>query len=108
VASRGPARAKTAKDGGFISYCVETGAGLGPATMFVYDLELAPGFVPENADGELEYFELLPMADVLRLVDEGREFKPNTNLTVIDFCLRHGIIGPSHPDFEKLKSGLHQ
>jgi len=107
-ASIPPSLAKTAKEAGYISYCVETGAGLGPATMFIYDLELTADFVPRNADGELQYFELLPIRDVLRLVGEGEEFKPNSNLVILDFCLRHGIIGPDHSEYEAIKSGLHR
>lgn len=103
-----PALARTAKESGYVSYCVETGAGLGPATMFIYDLELAADFVPKNADGELQYFELLPMRDVLRLVDEGEAFKPNSNLVILDFCLRHGIIGPGHPEYAAIAAGLHR
>ncbi len=107
-ASIAPSLAKTAKEAGYVSYCVETGAGLGPATMFIYDLELAPDFVPKNADGELQYFELLPVRDVLRLVEAGEEFKPNSNLVILDFCLRHGVIGPDHPEYEAIESGLHR
>ena len=100
--------ANTAKAAGHISYCIETGEGLGPATMFIYDLELPANFVPENADGEIDYFELLPMRDVLRLVDDGREFKPNSNLVVLDFALRFGVIGSDHPDYAVLSKGLRQ
>jgi len=107
-ASIGESLADTAKEAGYISYCIETGEGLGPATMFIYDLELPGDFVPENADGEIDYFELLPMRDVLRLVDDGREFKPNSNLVVIDFALRSGVIGPDHPDSAALSKGLRQ
>jgi 8-oxo-dGTP pyrophosphatase MutT (NUDIX family) len=105
-ASLPPEVSKTAMPAGHISYCVETPEGLGPATMFVFDLEVPRAFEPENADGEIDYFELLPVADVLRLVAEGREFKPNSNLVIIDFCLRHGVIGPDHPEYAALKSGL--
>jgi hypothetical protein len=107
-ASVGPALAETAAAAGYISYCVETPEGMGPATMFIFDLELPRDFTPVNADGELAGFELLAMKEVLRLVEEGREFKPNSNLAVIDFCLRHGIIGTDHPEFAALASGLRQ
>jgi len=107
-ASVAPALAATARREGFVSYCVETPEGLSPATMFVFDLELAPDFVPVNADGELVGFDLLSVPDVLRLVEQGRAFKPNSNLVILDFCLRHGIIGADHPDFAALESGLHR
>ena len=107
-ASIAPALSKTAVEAGYISYCVETPEGLGPATMFIFDLELPRDFAPANADGELAGFELLAMPEVLALVAEGREFKPNSNLVVIDFCLRHGVIGADHPEYAALASGLRQ
>ena len=100
--------AKTARPCGHISYCVETPEGLGPATMFVYDLEVSRDFEPENADGEIGYFELLPIHDVLALVDVGREIKPNSNLVIIDFCFRHGILTPAYPDYTEIEQGLRQ
>ena len=103
-----PDIAGTAKACGHISYCVETPEGLGPATMFVFDLEVPRDFEPENADGEIGYFELLPVHDVLRLVDEGRELKPNSNLVIIDFCFRHGIVTPAYPDYATIEAGLRQ
>ena len=107
-ASIAPALSKTAVEAGYISYCVETPEGLGPATMFVFDLDLPRDFTPVNADGELAGFELLSMAEVLRLVEEDREFKPNSNLVILDFCLRHGVIGRDHPEYQALISGLRQ
>ena len=107
-ASIAPALSKTAIEAGYISYCVETPEGLGPATMFVFDLDLPRDFTPVNADGELAGFELLSMAEVLRLVEEDREFKPNSNLVILDFCLRHGVIGRDHPEYQALISGLRQ
>jgi hypothetical protein len=38
----------------------ESERGLFPNTEFVYDLELPLDFVPNNSDGEVESFELLP------------------------------------------------
>ena len=76
--------------------------------MFVYDLEVSRDFEPENADGEIGYFQLLPIHDVLHLVDVGRELKPNSNLVIIDFCFRHGIITPAYPDYTEIEQGLRQ
>ena len=103
-----PEVAKTAEACGHISYCVETPEGLGPATMFIFDLEVPREFEPENADGEIGYFELLPVHDVLRLVEEGRELKPNSNLVIIDFCFRHGILTPAYREYGVIEAGLRQ
>jgi hypothetical protein len=44
----------------FFSFFFESERGLFPNTEFVYDLELPLDFVPNNSDGEVESFELLP------------------------------------------------
>ena len=103
VAADVSARARPA---GFISYRVETPQGLSTATMFVFDLELAPDFVPRNTDGELAGFECLPVEEVLRLVAETHEFKPNSNLVIIDFSIRHGVLSPDRVDYAALVKGL--
>ena len=38
----------------------ESERGLFPNTEFVFDLELPADFIPNNSDGEVETFELLP------------------------------------------------
>lgn len=39
----------------------ESERGLSPNTEFVYDLEIPPDFIPENQDGEVESFHLVPI-----------------------------------------------
>lgn len=77
---------------GAVRYCLEDERGLKPDTMFCYDLELPESFVPRNADGEVERFELLPAREVVRLVRETTRFKFNCNLVLLDFFLRHGLL----------------
>ena len=98
--------ARRARPGGLISYCVELPEGLSPATIFSFDLELPAGFVPRNRDGEVADFRLLPVEDVLGLVNESHAFKPNCGLVVIDFALRHGLIGADEPDTAQLVASL--
>src|SRR5580700_6123214 len=50
---------------GALTYCMETKTGIRDDVMFVYDLEVPPDFVPENHDGEIESFALMPLAEVL-------------------------------------------
>ena len=104
----GPGLARGARPCGHVSYCVETPRGLSPATIFVFDLELPPAFVPRNHDGEVAEFRLLRFDDVLALVAEGRAFKPNCNLVVIDFALRHGLLPLGEADRAALEAGLRQ
>ena len=91
---------------GVVSYCVETRAGLKPDVMYCYDLELPAEFRPIGQDGEVESFMLLPIEEVAALVRDSEEFKMNCDLVVIDFLVRHGLIGPEREDYLELVSGL--
>ncbi|MDJ0832290.1 MAG: DUF4743 domain-containing protein [Gammaproteobacteria bacterium] len=98
---------KTAQPVGAVSYCRETATGLKPDTLYCYDLELPESFVPQNTDGEVAEFQLLPVAQILELIRHSDEFKPNCNLVNLDFLIRHGLISPDEPDYLELVSGLH-
>ena len=91
---------------GAISYCMEAPDGLKPDTQFCFDLELPADFVPRPADGEMESFELWPVARVMETVRGTREFKFNCNLVLIDFFLRHGLIAADDPDRAAIAAGL--
>ena len=91
---------------GMVSYLMETEKGFLPDELFCYDLELPEGFRPTPADGEVAGFELLPAGEVMALIDEGFSFKFNCPLVLIDFFIRHGLIGPEHPDYLALLHGL--
>ncbi|MEW8626119.1 MAG: DUF4743 domain-containing protein [Candidatus Thiodiazotropha sp.] len=93
---------------GAITYCTETPVGLKPDTLYCYDLELPTDFVPYNSDGEVAEFMLLPIEEVAERVANSDDFKPNCNLVVIDFLVRHGIINPETPGYLKLINGLHE
>lgn len=100
------ALARRARPCGHLSYCVEMEEGMSPATVFAFDLELPRAFRPHNRDGEVAAFRLLPAREALRLAGETRAFKPNCGLVVIDFALRHGLIGPDHPERAALLEAL--
>ncbi len=91
---------------GLVSYNRVAERGYRPDVLYCYDLELSPGFVPQNTDGEVESFELLPLKEVARLVRETDEFKLNCNLVIIDFLLRHGYIEPQDEEYLELAIGL--
>ena len=105
-ASIPPALAGRARPVGAVSYCAQSIEGLKPDTQFCYDLRLPPGFVPENADGEIASFELWPIQKVMDRVAETRDFKFNCNLVIIDFAVRHGLISPDHRDYLEIVEGL--
>lgn len=98
--------AETARPAGVISYRLEIPEGLRPDVMFVYDLELPPDFVPRSNDGEVEEFYLWPIDRVMKVVADTTEYKFNCNLIVIDFCIRHGLIGPDDADYVEIVRGL--
>jgi len=99
--------ASRAQPVGALTYVCETGKGLKPDTLYCYDLELPQGFRPSCMDGEVETFLLWPLQQVAEVVRESDEFKLNCNLVVIDFLIRHGIIGPEREDYLALTQGLH-
>ncbi len=90
-----------------LSYCRETETGLKPDTIYCYDLELPGDFRPRCNDGEVEEFHLLPLEEVKRLVRDTEEFKPNCNLVIIDFLIRHGSLGPETAGYADLVTALH-
>src|SRR3546814_1475727 len=78
-------------------------AGVKPDQQFCYDLELPEDFTPVPRDGEIEYFELWPIARVAETVRDTFEFKFNCNLVIIDFLMRHGLLDPdTEPDYAAL------
>jgi len=91
---------------GLVSYNRVAERGYRPDVLYCYDLELSPGFTPQNTDGEVESFSLLPIAEVARIVRETDEFKLNCNLVIIDFLLRHGYIEPQGDEYLELAIGL--
>jgi isopentenyldiphosphate isomerase len=107
-ASVPPELVETAVPVGALSYCTETKVGLKPDTLYCYDLELPHGFTPVNSDGEVAEFSLMPVEEVAERVAETDDFKPNCNLVVIDFLVRHGIINPETPGYLDLINGLHE
>ena len=107
-ASIGPELIAHARPVGTLSYRLDGRFGLKRELIFAYDLELPADFVPANRDGEVEDFELWPAARAMRVVAESRDFKFNCALVLIDFFVRHGLIGPDHPDYVAICAGLRQ
>ncbi len=91
---------------GALSYCMEMGNGVRDDVLYVYDLDVPRDFVPRNTDGEIAEFTLMPVAEVLDRVRAGDDFKFNVNLVIIDFAIRHGLIGPDDPEYLDLVTGL--
>lgn len=80
---------------GCVSFLFESERGIFPNTEFVFDLELPVNFVPSNADGEVQDFELLPASECLAKMFSP-DFKTTSCPVVIDFLIRHGVITPEN------------
>ncbi len=93
---------------GAISYRMETRLGIRDDVLFVYDLEMPADFVPENRDGEIVHFELMPVSAVLERIRKTSDFKFNVNLVILDFALRHGLLSPDDPEYLDVATGLHR
>jgi 8-oxo-dGTP pyrophosphatase MutT (NUDIX family) len=91
---------------GAVSYRMETPLGIRDDVLFVYDLELPVDFVPQNRDGEIVRFELMPAAVVLDRVRTTDDFKFNVNLVILDFALRHGLLRTDDPEYLDVATGL--
>jgi len=79
---------------GAVSYMDIDGYRYKRDVLFCYDLKLPEGFIPENQDGEVESFKLIPVADIANVIKKTEYFKPNCNLVIMDFLFRHGFIRP--------------
>jgi 8-oxo-dGTP pyrophosphatase MutT (NUDIX family) len=95
-----------ARQVGIISYRMERPEGLRRDRLWCYDLELPESFMPVPQDGEVEAFELWPLARVFETVRDGDSFKFNVNLVLIDLFLRVGLIDPQSPGGRQLRAGL--
>ncbi len=100
------ALAEQARPAGFVTYCLETEAGLRPDILYVWDLELPAGFQPRNSDGEVARFALWPVERLAETVCETTRFKFNCNLVIADFLIRRGVLQPEEPDYAAILSGL--
>jgi 8-oxo-dGTP pyrophosphatase MutT (NUDIX family) len=77
---------------GTIGYAMDRREGLRRDHLRCYDLMLPEDFEPHATDGEVEGFELWPIAEILNAVRTSDRFKFNVNLVLIDLFLRLGLI----------------
>lgn len=92
---------------GCVSFFFESERGLFPNTEFVFDLELPEDFRPDNSDGEVQNFQLLPALECLERCF-APDFKTTSCPVVLDFMIRHGIITPENEvNFTQIVELLH-
>lgn len=99
--------AQQAQMAGTASYRQQGWRGLDNSTIYIFDLWLPEDFVPENTDGEVIGFELMPLAEIARLTELTTEFKDNCNLVNIDLLLRLGVIGKQHAEHAAILKSLY-
>jgi isopentenyldiphosphate isomerase len=79
-----------------------------PECQYIYDLKLAPDFVPKPNDDEAIDFRLLSVEEVREALANGK-FKPNCALLLVEFFVRHGLLTPENePDYIEIVSRLHR
>jgi 8-oxo-dGTP pyrophosphatase MutT (NUDIX family) len=84
---------------GSLRYTTRRPEGLRRDRIHCYDLVLPEEVEPVATDGEVEAFELWPIAYVIETLRETDGFKFNVALVLIDFLLRWGLL----PDNEETR-----
>lgn len=102
------ALAASAVPAGAVTYRMENNEGIRDDVLFVFDFDVPGDFVPKNSDGEIAHFDLMPADAVIERIRATDDFKFNVNLVVLDFAIRHGLIGPDDPEYLDVASGLHR
>lgn len=71
-----------------------TGDGIvQPEVEFIFDLPFV-GIEPRVNDNEVDGFTRMTAAEALAAIEANR-FKPNCAVVVLEFLIRHGIVGPT-------------
>lgn len=91
---------------GILSYLTERAGGLRHSLFFNFDLELGEDFKPRNTDGEVDEFFLWPMDEVMDRMTNTEDFKFDVPIGILDFAIRHGILGPDNPNYIYISEAL--
>jgi 8-oxo-dGTP pyrophosphatase MutT (NUDIX family) len=100
------ALAARARPVGAIAYLRQQGDIADDVVLFNYDLALPPDFTPANADGEVAGFELWPLERVKAVLSDTDDFLFDVALSLIDFLIRHGHVGPADAHYIDIAEGL--
>jgi Domain of unknown function (DUF4743) len=102
------ALAQKAKSVGIITLVALIQGHMRIGLQFNYDLELPEDFTPQNTDGEVAGFMLMPVGALMERLRKADEFSYDVALVQLDFLIRHGFVGPEDPDFLDLIANLRQ
>lgn len=72
--------------------------------LFVHDLTLPAGFLPENKDGEVQQFTRLPLSEVLSLMSDTDDLTIEASIAICDFMIRTGFIHAGMPGYQQLRA----
>ena len=92
---------------GSLQYMTEDEFGIRNDVLHCFDVELPESFEPHNQDGEVEQFMRLPVSEVISLLQQKDQFKPNTALVMLNFLLRQGWLVVNDEEKERLMSYFH-
>lgn len=88
---------------GMGSYYHEVTNGIRADMMFLYDLWLPQDFTPHNTDGEVAEFFCYPLQEIIAMLrQDTHNIKYNSALVIIDCAIRHNLITPDEPHYQKL------
>jgi 8-oxo-dGTP pyrophosphatase MutT (NUDIX family) len=86
-----PDQARHAQAGRVLHLARDIPEGFQLEWLFAFDLELPMGFAPQNQDGEVQGFRLLPLADALALA-QGDTMTVDAALVTLDFADRQDLL----------------
>lgn len=82
---------QAAREASILHYTMERPEGLRRDALHCYDLDLPADFQPEPSDGEVSFFELVPLEEAFIRVRDSHQVKFNVNLVLIDLFIRKGL-----------------
>lgn len=86
-----PAEMSQARRAGVLRLARDIPEGFQHEWLHAFDLLLPPGRVPQNQDGEVAGFELMPVDRAVALAASGR-MTVDAALVTLDFAVRHGLL----------------
>ncbi len=86
-----PAQLGAAQPGSVLQLRRDIPEGLQHEWLYSYDLPLRAGVTPQNQDGEVAAFTLMPVHEALALAS-GTLMTVDAALVTFDFLLRHGLL----------------
>lgn len=89
-----PQQMAAARPGRVIHLHRDLAEGLQVEDLHSFDLQLPPGLIPRNQDGEVAAFECLPVAQALQQA-ATLSMTVDAALVTLDFALRHQLLAPA-------------